>query len=327
LHEAAVQGDAMLVGRLIEQGENVSATDDQGDTPLVHAVLAGHPRIARILIEAGADVRHRSEFGTPLLHRAIAADANVELVQMLLEHGARADGRDTEDRTPLHVAAKWGRRDIVELLIARGAEVNARDAFGVTPLHETSGLTAQHAQVARVLLEVGAKVNAADKRGETPLDWALDLGEEGTALVALFRDFAAADQAAPAGAPAVLPIYDAIEAGDDAAVRRWIADGANANATDRDGYTALHYAAYFGRVEIAALLLRADAQPSEPNQMGWTPLHVAANRGQMGVARLLLERGAEVDAVDHVGATPADRAADSGHPDIADLLRRNATER
>jgi ankyrin repeat protein len=330
LHHAAARGDAALVERLLAAGGPVDPVDQRGDTPLALAVLAEHVEATRVLLDAGADVHHRSEFNTPLLHRAIAADVAPAIVRLLLDDGARVDVRDEEKQTPLHVAAKWGRRDLVEVLLAHGADVNARDRYGVTPLHETCGLTAQHIEIARILLDARADPLAADRQGDTPLDWALDLGDDGVDLVALFRGVPvddAIDASAVADPPATLPIYHSIENGDSDAVREWIAVGTDVNAVDRDGYAALHYAAYFDRRPIARMLLDAGAEANASTQSRVTPLHVAARRGSADVVRLLLEHGANPLAVDATDATPLELAVRFDRRAVIQLLREHEPEK
>jgi hypothetical protein len=80
-------------------------------------------------------------------------------------------------RTPLHLAAEFGREDLAPVLIAAGADVNARDKRDERPLH----LAAEYGNVAvaRVLLDRGADVNARGRMDRRPLHAAAD-GLSGT---------------------------------------------------------------------------------------------------------------------------------------------------
>jgi uncharacterized protein len=131
---------------------------------------------------------------------------------------------------------------------------------------------------------------------------------------------------------------------------------ARANARSGDGWTPLHLAGFFGRREIADLLLARGASltaisgGAEKNQplhaalagagdpaivralvahgadvnaagaANYTPLHVAASRGDAELVRFLVASGARTDARMDDGRTPADLARDRGHPEVAKLL-------
>ena len=76
------------------------------------------------------------------------------------------------------------------------------------------------------------------------------------------------------------------------ALRCLLDNGANANAADGDGITALIFAAQAGHTEIITLLLEKGASVSAANKDGTTALMEAAREGYIGIARLLIEKGA-----------------------------------
>ncbi len=97
-------------------------------------------------------------------------------------------------------------------------------------------------------------------------------------------------------------------AGDLARLRAALDAGADVDAVDRDGRTALHNAAIDGRADLAELLLDRGADPNATDAQQWTPLHFAAREHHVALAELLLRRGASIDAVDSFGNTPLFRA-------------------
>ena len=86
--------------------------------------------------------------------------------------------------------------------------------------------------------------------------------------------------------------------------------------------TPLHYASYFGHVEICRHLLDHGAEVDSRDSLGRTPLHYSCQFGHVEVTRLLLSRGADVAAVDNRLFTPLHLAAVTGHSDcVAALLK------
>mmetsp|Transcript_25584 Transcript_25584/g.35190 ORF Transcript_25584/g.35190 Transcript_25584/m.35190 type:complete len:301 (-) Transcript_25584:147-1049(-) len=104
-----------------------------------------------------------------------------------------------------------------------------------------------------------------------------------------------------------------------------LAGGARADATNSSGRTSLHLVAWNGHLEVATLLLDRGADKDAVDQGGDAPLHDAASRGHIQVASILLARGARTDAVNQRGKTPSQLARERGHTDMAELLDR-ATE-
>ena len=100
---------------------------------------------------------------------------NLEVVRKFLETNPNlVFSRYIHGETPLHLAGKWGHKNIVELALANSAEVNARTDSGETPLH----YAAENGEegVAAVLLASNAEIDARNRWGQTPLHWAAQNG-------------------------------------------------------------------------------------------------------------------------------------------------------
>jgi ankyrin repeat protein len=107
-------------------------------------------------------------------------------------------------------------------------------------------------------------------------------------------------------------IADAAMQGNAQTVRDLISNGANVNAMQADGATALHWAAYHGDVELTEALLAAGANPDATNRNGSTPLWLAAERGDAAIVESLLEGGADPNELLPLGRRPLMLAARSG---------------
>lgn len=157
-----------------------------------------------------------------------------------------------------------------------------------------------------------------------------------------------------------LNIFEAAAAGDLARTRELLArDPSLADACSADGFSPLGLAAFFGRLDVLALLLNEGADPNEPsrNEMrvtplhsaaahrepgrslrmaeallrgganpnvqqhgGWTPLHQAAAHDQLPMVELLLAHGADPACASVDGQTPADMARAAGYGEVARVL-------
>lgn len=125
------------------------------------------------------------------------------------------------------------------------------------------------------------------------------------------------------GQLATLDIFEAIAAGDDVrALDLLAAQPALATAWSGDGFTPLHFAAFFSRPVIAERLVRMGADPAAEarNPMRVTPLHSAVSSRSLDVCRQLLERGAPPDAGQQHGWTALMSAGMRGDDELAALL-------
>ena len=99
-------------------------------------------------------------------------------------------------------------------------------------------------------------------------------------------------------------------------------DPAAVSAVSADGYTALHFAAFFAKPEATRTLIDAGAPVDvvAANETRVLPLHSAAAGHNVEVCRLLLAAGAEVDARQAGGFTPLHAAAQNGDPEMVELF-------
>jgi ankyrin repeat protein len=116
------------------------------------------------------------------------------------------------------------------------------------------------------------------------------------------------------------PLVDAARSGNRDALRALIQKGADINAAEADGTTALHWASYRDDGESADLLLRSGARVNAANDLGATPLWTASLNGSEPMVRRLLAAGANPNAVLLSGETPVMVAARAGKSAIVEQL-------
>lgn len=103
-------------------------------------------------------------------------------------------------------------------------------------------------------------------------------------------------------------------------IEKLIANRANIELRNFNGYTALHFAAYSGSLEALRKLICEKANIEARTIDGKTPLHIAAGRGHISVVDELIKSGANIDSCDCEGSTPLFHALISNHRNVVELL-------
>lgn len=128
------------------------------------------------------------------------------------------------------------------------------------------------------------------------------------------------------------PLVDAVKGGDRRAAVAMLAEGADVNAAEADGTTALMWAAYQGDADLVAALIAAGADVAAMNDYGASAMSEAAAAGDARIIALLLDAGVAANAANPEGETALMAVARTGNVDAARLLLTagadvNATER
>lgn len=123
------------------------------------------------LINAGADVNFKHAFTgkTPLAYAA--GSGNMQIVRILITHGALVNPVIPGGASPLSRAAMGGHIDVARILLENGANVNAKCSGGMTPLN--FAFLSGDVSLVRLLLESGADPSIRDIYGQTVLDLAI----------------------------------------------------------------------------------------------------------------------------------------------------------
>ncbi|HMB94870.1 MAG TPA: ankyrin repeat domain-containing protein, partial [Tepidisphaeraceae bacterium] len=158
-------------------------TTINGYTLLHWSACNGDADMCKLLIKYGANVAARNTQGRTPLHLAVSRiETAPEVVEVFLKAGAPVNVQDNLGSSPLHDAVSNNAPGIVDLLIESGADVNSVDQDGTSPLYIATAIHVDNEEnrlaVIRSLLRAKANLNAADAKGQTPLHLASWAGNE-----------------------------------------------------------------------------------------------------------------------------------------------------
>ena len=138
IHYAAVNGNSLLVEKLLNWGIDVNATDDEGHTAL-HAVACTRNNFEKIsqtiklLLQSRAiNINKQDGSGRTPLHLAMQRDDS--LAEMYIHSGANIDAEDNVSDRPMHYAVTYRNPKGIALLAKHGADVNAENVVWRNPM-------------------------------------------------------------------------------------------------------------------------------------------------------------------------------------------------
>jgi ankyrin repeat protein len=125
LIEAAEQGNASDIIKVLDAGANVNCVVDGDGSPLIVAARSGNQAVVELLLSRGADPNLAVPGdGNPLI--MAAREGHTQIVRLLLDRGSNIDQVVPEDENALIQASAEGHLEVVKLLVGKGADVNAR---------------------------------------------------------------------------------------------------------------------------------------------------------------------------------------------------------
>ncbi len=324
---AASVGSVAVVTCLLEAGADPDSLDPRRGVrrPLLQCLMPsgpprseGHVACARLLLEAGADPDMVGHFQSLPPLQSAAAAASAPLVEVLLAAGATLDG---------FAMASLYRVEALRRHL-EGGNPGQRDGKGRTLMHALAAsrywrcgeeVSSQVTQAAQVLLDAGAEIDAPQeiegKYKGTPLWWAVSYGKCVPLVAWLLVQGASFEGCMVAAA------YQ----GDREILDLLLAAGAQVDARDVRGHSALQHVLLFKRPAAVPWLLAAGADPNLRANKGYTALHLAALCGhEPAILEALVTAGADVGTKDEEGQTALDLARASGKEEAAQLLEREA---
>ncbi|KAL6853057.1 hypothetical protein ACO1O0_007609 [Amphichorda felina] len=283
LSDAAKLGSVDVVELLLKRGADIEAPANNSAKPLYAASRCWDSslsiQVLKVLLEHGADPLAVDNTGLSALH-GFARYGTPAAVSILLEHGATAGINSVDDsgHTPLHYTVD---PDIVQLLLDNGADPNIPDENGITALH-----TAKKPETAKLLIEAGADIDAVCHQVRTPFNHALYRGKSRSAVAEwLIRN--GADVHRGIYDPNKPPVWTAVRYGLTEILRLLLEKGFDLQAPPDQGGTAVEKAIERRDAPMVELLISHAA--SHNIQLPWGELvSKAVSYGSMEIAHSLL---------------------------------------
>ena len=268
LHEATIYGKEGVMNYALEHGVDMTRVDVYGRVPLHYACLRGRIAMVEKLLSAGPGTIDMKDHDnfTPLIHSIVRH--RVDCVRLLLTSNARIDPQSEADHIPLNLACQHESIEVATLLLERHAQLLA-DAEGLFPQHLVAR-SSQKPDLLLVLQHHGADLNQRDKLYQ----WT--------------------------------PLFHAASEGRVECLRVLLENGADPEALDEKGLTAMYYATWEGHLECMDLLWDRTSQHRAERRSSTRLGVVAPPQSQMLAMEITPEEpiGMEADGIPDLSLPP-----------------------
>ncbi|KAK6513075.1 hypothetical protein TWF506_009238 [Arthrobotrys conoides] len=312
-HHAATHGHTALCRLFLEYKVDFEPLDETNCSPLFFACQGGHHEIVEMLLQAGADCENTWQSqkggGRRCLHQA-AQNGHFRVVQLLLEAGADVDP-DTDIFSSSSSSDESNRSD--------GSSPNNSETEVVISTHSAKRARKRFREKSQKSQKGAKKRQCKRPEPKTPSPLALAARNGYYDIVKLLVE-RGADVHSTSLKDLRPQLHQAVGSGKAEIVQYLLDKGAEVDAKDLDGWSAIMLAAQEGNCNIIQVLVDAGANVNSEANSGATALFIAAQQGHTAVVKVLLDNGARSFATNKSGRHPIHQAAQSAHFEVLKLL-------
>ncbi|OWZ06609.1 Serine/threonine protein kinase [Phytophthora megakarya] len=334
LMRACSRGHDDLVAVLLAFGAEVNASDNRGNTALLHMCKSKKidaEFIRDFVLNYEVDVNVKTNSGlTPLMRMCESGKLDITTAKLFVEeHHSDVNAKSSFNMTPLMFYCASGKVnvEVTRFLLKNGADVKLKDSAEYTALAHLCKSGNPDGDVAKLLIDDGADVNMKECKGKRKLSLLCETRNSTANVIQLvlengadvnskdhagwtpFMHFCQSENTDDHTWNRFLDSGAAVDARFDDDTLTWILGkaGIDVNDTDSNKITALMYLCASGCQNTSAvkMILDSGAQVNAKDDVGTTPLAHLMKSGNVSVdvGKLLLDYGAKVDEKDDYGAT------------------------
>lgn len=317
IHCASFRGNVEAIKLLLNAGADINCQRSDGVFPLAQILESGLRQsdcedIVDFVLKRKPNLGLVDDRGNTVLHH-IESDTPLSVVMRLVEEGAPVNTLNDQGRNPLALAVTCGNIAAARYLTTVKGSQTAVYHPGFGSILHMAALTST-LEIVRQLVRTGAEPGIVDPKYEESVLYSA-LGnfdfQERKRIVRYLVEEVGVDINAPGGKYGYpLVRVAAYELGNTSLLKYLLHKGARPDTADKQGRTAVHWAAIRGSIEDMKLLVKFGASVSVSDNFGRTPLHFAVTRDAQEIIRYILDNssnGSEasnVESADVDGWTP-----------------------